>query len=135
MNNKITVLILCFTLSLSACQKSNESIETQPKSENKNINDSTTKPQNSASAIDTKIDCDNTTLDQWFGFDESQLEDAKCLQLKKFNTKLMKCEKESNAFGADFDGIRFESKDESIFAYPSKQLCETAKGIWESNGP
>lgn len=133
MNKKITFLILFFTLSLSACQKSNDSTEPLPKSENRNNNVSTTKHQ--STAIDTKIDCNNTTLDQWYGFDESQLEDAQCLQFKKLNIAQMKCEKEPNAFGADFDGIRFESKDKRIFAYSSKQLCETAKGIWESNAP
>ncbi|NHC02455.1 hypothetical protein G9F31_01480 [Acinetobacter sp. 187] len=133
MNNKITFFILCLTLSFSACQKSNDSTEPIPKSENRNNNLSATKHQ--STAIDTKLDCNNTTLDQWYGFDESQLNNAKCLQFKKLNITQMKCEKEANAFGTDFDGIRFESKDKRIFAYPSKQLCETAKGIWESNAP
>ena len=131
MNNKITFLVLLTTLSLSACQKSNDPRENLPKTENKNISISTAESQNNV--IDTKIDCGNATLNQWYGFNEHKLEDAKCVQLENLNFKQVKCEKEPNAFGADFDGIRFESENTRIFAYSSKELCENAKGIWEAN--
>ena len=133
MNNKISLLILSITLSLTACQKSNDSIENPSKTENQNTDVSNVKSQNTA--IDTTINCSNATLDQWYGFDEAQLEDAKCVQLNNSHIKKLKCEKVPNAFGADFDGIRFESKDERIFAYHSKELCDNAKEIWESNAP
>lgn len=133
---KITSLIIFMALFMTACQKSNQSEINSTVEQAQNSIDTKTKPTVATSSIDLSVDCHNSTLNKWFGFDETQHESAKCLKLNQYNLKQRTCKVSRNAFGSEFDALRFtNNQEQSIFAYPSKQECESAKEVWESNAP
>lgn len=133
MKNKNTFSLLCFIFCLTACEKPNEPSNHPSTNAIETVNISKDQTQNKQ--LDKTIDCSNSTLDQWYGFDESKLENAKCLELKSYDLKQKKCEMSPNAFGADFDALLIQKTEQKIFAYSSIQKCEAAKEIWESSAP
>ena len=141
MNIKILVVLCAF---MSACSYQNkgdhssEITQDDVDAPNRVHGDSKNLSKSNLSdvrALSQSVICLDQNVNDWYGFNTKELDEATCNQISSYSIKEYQCAVSGKAFGTDMDAMNIQTEGASVFAYRSLVQCNEAKDIFDSNAP
>lgn len=141
MNIKILVVLCAFMSACSYQNKGDHSSEiTQddvdaPNRVHGNSKNLSKSNLSDVRALSQSVICLDQNVNDWYGFNTKELDEATCNQISSYSIKEYQCAVSDKAFGADMDAMNIQTEGASVFAYSSLEQCKEAKDIFDSNAP